>query len=184
MPRSARPDDWNATHRPQPRCGPDDLSITLRSVRSCGSGTLMPAGPCRLRPAWIIIFGGRLVWTFGPLPGRARFSTTIIPDVIGCRLPGLFVRVQARLSIFLPGRTGRGHHDGAAERVTRVVLLDRDRCAVSSHLRNGGYRDHSQDGESEAGPRHRTPVPSNRSDRHRRNPLMVLFRWSKNAGRP
>ena len=105
-------------------------------------------------------------------PGRAR----CIPHVIGCRLPGLFVRVHARLRIFLPGRTRRGHHDRAADRVTCVVLLDRDRRTLSNHLQNSRYRDHSQDGESEAGPRHRTPVPSNRSDRHGRNPLMVLFR--------
>ena len=119
----------------------------------------MLTGPCRLRPAWIIVFAGRLAWTFGP-------------HVIGCRLPGLFVRVNARLSIFLLGRTGRGRHDCAAERVTCVVLLDRDRCAVSNHLQNSRYRDHSQDGESEAGPRNRTPVPSNWSDRHCRNPLI------------
>src|SRR4029434_9163675 len=26
---SARPRDWNATYRPQPRCGPDDLSVAF-----------------------------------------------------------------------------------------------------------------------------------------------------------
>ena len=184
MSRSDRPRDWNATHRPQQRCGPDNLSIALRSVRSCGSGALTLTGLCRLRPAWIIVVGGRLASTFGSLRGRARYRTAIIPHLIGCRLPGLLVRVHARLSIFLLGRTGRGHHDCAADRVTCVVLLDRDRCAVSNHLQNSRYRDHSQNGESDAGPRHRTPVPSNRSDRHCRNPRSVLFRRSKNAGRP
>src|SRR5689334_18587069 len=133
----------------------------------------MLTGACRLRPAWMIVIGGRLAWTFGPLPGRARYSTAIIPRVVGCRLPGLLVRVNARPSIFLPGRTGWGHHDCAADRVTRVVLLDRGWCAVSNHLQNSRYRDHCQDGDSEAGPRNRTPVPGNWSDRHCRSPRVV-----------
>ena len=43
----------------------------------------MLAGPCWLRPAWIIVFAGRLAWTFGP-------------NVIGCRLPALFVQADGR----------------------------------------------------------------------------------------
>ena len=65
--------------------------------------------------------------------------------------------------------TGRGRPDSAADRITCVVLLDRDGCTVPNHLHNGRDRDHSQDGESKAGPRNRTPVPSNWTDRHCRN---------------
>jgi len=72
------------------------------------------------------------------------------------------------------------HKDG----ITCVVLLDRDGGTVSNQLHNGRDRDHSQGGESEAGPRNRTPVPSNRTDRHCRNLRPTLFRRSKNASRP
>jgi len=105
----------------------------------------LPA-PCRLRPAWIIFSVAPRLYVRAPCPVAARFfGTGVIPMFSGVTSCAFSFGPGTIDHLSLPGRDWTGPPHGAADRVTCVVLLDRDRCAgPPAIVKTAGNRDQSQ----------------------------------------